>query len=140
MRFEMLDQIYSLVFHHTLPDTVEKMGKRLHPRDAYGNTEAILYRVTPATENTLLVKEEISRGHAICGLSDTYVKSVGRKVATKRLFKKAQLSWMKHRVHRQTFWMIYFAKTADMSEEMYVKNYGCPKTSYAYSGIKKKED
>lgn len=82
---------------------------------------------------------EIEKMIAFCAPEDTYVKSIGRKVALTKMFRRRALDWMNDKGYRKLFWKIYFAKTAEIQEEVYIKHFGCPKTAYAYNGVTLKE-
>lgn len=139
MRFKIAGTTYSLIFHHSLPvDPNEelKMSYQLNSRDRFGETEAILYEIM-GTKNE--EKVEVCKGIAFCSPQDTYVKSVGRKVALEKMLASKSLDWMHDKGLRRLFWMIYFSKTSDLSEEMYVKHFTCPKVTYAYNGVTLKD-
>lgn len=140
MRFKIAGKTYSLVFHHSLPITEAEMLKMdnrdysYNERDMVGETKVILYEVKNAgTEQEERV--EVERIVAFCAPEDNYVKAIGRKVALTKMLRRRAIEWMHDKGYRKLFWMIYFSKTAEMPEEIYVRYFGCPKISYAYNGV-----
>ena len=115
MRFKIVGDTYSLVFHHSLPvdpkETI-KMSYQPNLRDIWGETEAILFRIDKNTNERI----EIDRAKAYCSPEDNYVKSIGRKMALQRLFKQGSIDWMHDKGSKKRFWMIYFAKISEIPE------------------------
>lgn len=134
MRFKIAEKTYSLTFHHSLPMSESELLKmdNYNHRDMYGETEVILYELQDVKTGQ---KIELDRAVAYCAPEDMYVKSVGRKIALQKLLKNSKLDWMSDRGFRKRFWSIYFAKTAEMPEEIYVKYFQCPKITHAYNGV-----
>lgn len=137
MRFKIAGITYSLVFHHSLPVQVKDLENEMdtyNPRDGFGETEVILFEIKNAgTDQEERI--EVDKMLAFCAPEDTYVKSIGRKIALTKMLKRRAIEWMKDKEYRKLFWKIYFSKTAELSEEIYVKYFGCPKTTYAYTGM-----
>ena len=135
MRFKLSGVLYSLVFHHSVssPNLEFKMDD-YNPQDAFGETEAILYTIDTTTEDRTEVDRAVSR----CAPEDNFVKSIGRKISIQRLLKNAKIDWMEDKGWRKRFWEIYFSKTAEMEESIYVKYFGCSKVTNAYNGMKLK--
>lgn len=139
MRFKLDGITYSLKFQHSLPIKEEVLEDKVDASPhtssgVVGYTEVILSEVVNAGSKHQ-VFNELDRMKAFCAPEDKYVKAIGRKVALTKMIRREVVSWMADKDLRKRFWMIYFSKTSDLSDEAYVRYFGCPKASYMHNGV-----